>query len=58
MYVGKMDAILTDSHLDTRIKIYMYPHECDGTNARARRKTMGREREAGKTVGNSTEDSS
>ena len=48
-----MDAILTDSHLDT-----MYPDECDSTKARICRRSMGKERETQKTVGNSTDDSS
>ncbi|MEP2874451.1 MAG: reverse transcriptase domain-containing protein [Hyphomicrobiales bacterium] len=52
--VGKMDAILTDSNLDTRIK------RCNLMNAKARIcwRSMGRERETRKTVGNSTNDSS
>ena len=54
-----MDAILTDSHLDTgiRICILMNVIYC-GTKARIGRKSMGREREVRKTVGNDTENSS
>ena len=58
-HVGKMDAILTDSHLDTRIKrCTRYYVECDCTKARIRRSSMGREREVGKTAGNSSDDRS
>ena len=54
--VGKTDAILTDSHLDTRMKTCMYPDECDSAKARICRRSMGRERETRKTAGNSTDD--
>ena len=58
---GTMDAILliTDSHLYTRIRILrMYYTECDCTQARIRRRRIGREREVRKTAGNSTDGSS
>ena len=54
--VGKMDAILTDPHLDTRTKVCI--HECDCTKVRACRRRMRREREVRKTTGNSADDSS
>ena len=54
--VGKMDAILTDSHLDTRIK-EIYPDECDSSRAKICI-SMGREREVRETVGNRTDDRS
>ena len=50
--VGKMDAILTDSHLD------MSSDQCDCTKTRVCRRSTGREREVGQTAGNSTDDSS
>ena len=55
-HVGKADAILTDSHLDTRIKLCILMNvnvpklEYPGS--------MGREGEVGKTAGNSKDDSS
>ena len=58
LHVGKMDTILTDSHLDTTWDQVMYPDECDSTNARICRGSMGREREVLETAGNSTDDSS
>ena len=51
-HVGKMDAILTDSHLDTRVK--MCSDECDCTKARVCGRRKGREREIGKTAGTTT----
>ena len=58
IYVGKMDATLTDSHLDTinRIKICILMN-CDCAKARMCGRSMGREREVVKTAGNSTDDS-
>ena len=52
-----MDAILTDSHLDTRLKIVFF-FKCDGTKARVCSKSLGREREVRKTTVNSVDDSS
>ena len=52
-----MDAILTDSHLGTRIK-NMYYDSCDYAKARICRRSLGRELEAGKTAGSSTDGSS
>ena len=58
-HVGEMDAILTGSLLDTRIKrcilinmiaVAKVEYIC--------RRSMGGEREVSKTVGNSTDDSS
>ena len=59
-HVGKMNAILTDSHLDTKTKrCILVKFECDGTKARIwRRSSMGRGRETRTTVGKSTGDSS
>ena len=57
--VAKVDAILTDSHLDTiinRIKICILMN-CDCAKARMCGRSMGREREVVKTAGNSTDDS-
>ena len=54
---GKMDAILTDSHFYTRIKRCILM-KVDSTGARICRRSIGREREARKSVGNSTDDSS
>ena len=43
-HIGKMDSILTDSHLDTRIQIpCMHYDGCDCPKARICRKSMGRE---------------
>ena len=54
----KMDTILTDSHLDTRINTYPDKCEINSTKARICNRSMGRERENRKTFGNSTDDSS
>ena len=55
-HVGKMDAILTDSHIDTRIKICHLMN--DRTKTRLCRRNMKRERTVRKTPGNSTYDGS
>ena len=57
---GKMDAILTDSRLDTGIRtcICMYPKLCESTKARTCRRRTGRQPGTRDTVGNSTDDSS
>ena len=52
-----MDAILTDPHLDTRIKICILINVIC-TKLRVRRRSMGRERDVRKTTGNSAGDSS
>ena len=61
-HVGKTDVIvlITDSHLGTTIKrCILMQDECDSTKARICRRSMGREREVRKRVGNSsTNDSS
>ena len=54
-HIGKVDAILTDSHLDIRIR-NARSEECDCTESRACRRRMGREREVRKTAGNSADD--
>ena len=51
--VGKMDAILTDPHLDT-----MYSEGCECTNVGECRGSTGREREIFVTTGNSADESS
>ena len=56
-HVGKMDAILTDSHLDTRIKSCILINVMCA-KATICRRSMGREREVGKTAGSNTGDSS
>ena len=58
--VGKMDAILTDSHLDTRIKIRTrgISDQCDCSKVRVCRRSMERGREVRATTGNSADDSS
>ena len=56
-----MAAILTDLHLDTKIEIYMYVSLMNAILLKLEyicRIRMGREYEPGKTVGNSTDDSS
>ena len=53
--VGKMDAILTDPHLDTR---KMYCEECDCTKVRVYTRSLEREREIRETTGNSADESS
>ena len=54
-----MDAILTDPHLDTRIKRFTrYSDECDCSNVRVCRRSIGREREVRKAAGNSADGSS
>ena len=56
--VGKMDAILTDPHHDTRIKICT-AGECDCTKVGVCRRSMGREREeVRETTENGADDSS
>ena len=55
-HVGKMDAILADSHLDTWF--YMHYAECDCAKARICRRRVGRERKLRDTAVNSTDDSS
>ena len=52
-----MDAILTDPHLDTRIKICIMMN-VSVPKLRVCRRSMGREREVHKTTGNSVDDSS
>ena len=52
-----MDAILTDSHLDTRIKVCILMNVIV-PKLRVCRKSMGREREGRETTGNSADDSS
>ena len=56
-HVRKMDAILTDSHLDTKIKKWILMNAVVPKLQYAG-KNMGREREVGITAGNSTDDSS
>ena len=56
--VGKMDAILTEPHLDTRIK-KKYSDECDRAKVITRIcRSTGRERGDRKTTGNSADNSS
>ena len=57
-HVGKMDAILTDSHLDTRNKICILLNVIVPKLYRMCRRSVGREREARKTAGNSADVSS
>ena len=52
--VGKMDVILTDSHLDTRIKRCILMNVIVPKLEYICRRSMGRECETRKTVGNST----
>lgn len=54
--MGKMNVIVVDSHLHTRTTVYSY--ECDGTEARTCRKSMGCERRVGEVAGHGTDASS
>ena len=55
--VGKMDAILSDPHLDTRTTVFIF-NECDCTKVRVCKRSIRREREVRKTTRNSADDSS
>ena len=48
--VGKVDAILTNSHVDNRIKIYILMNVIIPKLEYACRRSMGREREVRKTT--------
>ena len=55
-HVAKIDAIVTDSHLHTRIKRRIVVYQiCGYANARICSKRMGRECEYGELSGNNTE---
>ena len=56
-HVGKTRGVILTEY-SSALGLKMYCDERDSTEARIRRRTMGREREIGETAGNSTDGSS